>query len=111
MHRFGLSPADMGRVESAVIWGHELQGERLRQAAVVLGREELERRRRHSPWARWAAAAALLLASGGVIVLYALNPDHIPWGLLLFWGVSGPAAFRMARGPGRAVELNSEGPQ
>ena len=108
MHRFGLTPGEMARVESAVVWGVQLDGERLRRAAVALGREELARRRFRSPRTRRAFGLVLLLVLGGAIVLYAREPDQIPWGLLLLWVVTGPVSVRMARGPRRAVELNSE---
>jgi hypothetical protein len=83
MRRFGLTPGEAAQVESAVAWGVELHDDRLRRAAVTL-------------------------AAGVLVTVWAMNPDEIPWGLLVVWLLTSPLWILMVRGPRRAVVLNSD---
>jgi hypothetical protein len=112
VRRFGLTPPEAAQVESAVNWGRRLDDARLRPAAVAWAQQRIDeqkaRQRVHSPWARVVALVALLLLLGGSLALMTFIGGGFPWGTLVWWvpWMVGTAWF--ARGPRRAVRLNSE---
>jgi hypothetical protein len=112
MRRFGLTPPEAAQVESAVNWGRRLDDARLRPAAVAWAQQRIDeqkaRQRIHSPWARVVALVALLLVLGGSLAVMISTSDGFPWGTLVWWVPWMVVMARLARGPARAVRLNSE---
>ncbi|MGY1689161.1 hypothetical protein [Geodermatophilus sp. SYSU D01105] len=112
MRRFGLTPQDAARVESAVTWGRRMDDERLRRAAVAWARDLIEqaeaRRRIRSPWGR----VAVLLGWAGVVAagLYwvTVREGGVPWDAVAWW-LFWPAVFAwLVGGPRRAIRVNSD---
>jgi hypothetical protein len=112
MRRFGLTPQETAQVESAVTWRRRLDDERLRQAAVLWAQQLIEqteaRRRIRSSWGR----AAVLLGAVAVLAaaMYWVSVRHgeFPWNTVVWWVIWPAVLAWLARGPRRAIRVNSE---
>lgn len=117
VRRHALRPAEIAQVEHAVTWGRELTDPRLRAAVVEWARAGQQPRGPRAPLRprarRVVGTLALLwaLVAAGTLVVAAV---HGEWDrilhLLIYALVPGAAAGVAARGPRRAVRLNSGPP-
>ena len=112
MRRYGLSPVETGQVESAVMWGKELQDERLRRAAVDWAKDYLEqqeaRRRVRSRGTRVAIAVLATVVVIGAAVHFGFVDQDVPWTVVVVVLAVAPIDLWMSTGPQRAIRLNSD---
>ncbi|WP_222194961.1 hypothetical protein [Modestobacter italicus] len=116
--RYELAPLEIGRVERAVVSGHELDDPRLRAAVVDWAQRHVaagtERTGTRGRLPRWALAGLLVWAVGlgGLVVVSALTGEWAgaPWITVLAWTPWVVLVLRRLGGPERAIRRNSECP-
>jgi hypothetical protein len=111
IRRFGLTPQEALQVEAAVNRGRRLEDPRLRQAAVAWAQQIIDhtpRLRFDSRWARRAFVAVWLAVVAAFLTWLAVRREPFPWVTLVVTVVIQAVFARLARGPHRALQLNSE---
>jgi len=113
MRRYRLTPQDTAKVESAVGWGRRLDDPSLRPAAVAWAQSVLDqqaaRRARRPLWVRVIGTALILIALGVAVAWQVGGDDEFPWGVIVYWLLSGLLGYWTASAPRRAIRLNSDG--
>lgn len=88
-----------------------MEDPRLRRAAVAWAQQRIDqdpRLRIDSPWARAALLGAWLAVAAAGLTWLTVRRGSFPWDTLAFWVVWPAVLARLARGPRRALRLNSE---